>query len=106
VGWFTTLFPVWLDPGELVLDEVLAGGPALGRALKRIKEQLRAVPDKGIGYGLLRYLNTQTTAELSSFPAPQMGFNYLGRFAVPAAKAWGATDWEVAFLVRQIQLCH
>ena len=31
--------------------------PALGRALKRIKEQLRALPDHGLGYGLLRYLN-------------------------------------------------
>ena len=57
VGWFTSLFPVRLDPGALDLDEALAGGPALGRALKLIKEQLRALPDHGLGYGLLRYLN-------------------------------------------------
>ena len=57
VGWFTSLYPVRLDPGPLDLDEALAGGPALGRALKLIKEQLRAVPDNGLGYGLLRYLN-------------------------------------------------
>ena len=50
-------FPVRLDPGALDLDEALAGGPALGRALKIIKEQLRALPDNGLGYGLLRYLN-------------------------------------------------
>ena len=60
VGWFTSLYPVRLDPGRLDLDEALAGGAALGRALKTIKEQLRAVPGKGLGYGLLRYLNDAT----------------------------------------------
>ena len=49
VGWFTSLFPVRLDPGALDLDEALAGGAALGRALKRIKEQLRAVPGQRAG---------------------------------------------------------
>ena len=44
-------------PGALDLEEALAGGAALGRALKLIKEQLRALPDHGLGYGLLRYLN-------------------------------------------------
>ena len=64
VGWFTSLYPVRLDPGLLDLEEALSGGPALGRALKTIKEQLRAVPGKGLGYGLLRYLNDETAAEL------------------------------------------
>ncbi|WP_164076139.1 condensation domain-containing protein, partial [Stenotrophomonas maltophilia] len=40
VGWFTSLFPVRLSP---VAD--------LGESLKAIKEQLRAIPDKGLGYG-------------------------------------------------------
>ena len=60
VGWFTSLYPVRLDPGPLDLEEALSGGAALGRALKTIKEQLRAVPGKGLGYGLLRYLNGET----------------------------------------------
>ena len=47
VGWFTSLYPVRLDAGAVDLDEALAGGAALGRALKRIKEQLRAVPGQG-----------------------------------------------------------
>src|SRR5207302_454961 len=81
VGWFTSLYPVRLDAGLLDLEEALSGGPALGRALKTIKEQLRAVPGKGLGYGLLRYLNEETAAELAGAGAPQLGFNYLGRFA-------------------------
>ena len=93
VGWFTSLYPVRLDPGPLDLDEALAGGPSLGRALKTIKEQMRAVPGKGLGYGLLRYLNGATAAELAGVPAPQLGFNYLGRFAAGRDGAeWAAAD--------------
>ena len=65
VGWFTSLFPVRLDAGALDLAGGLGGRPALGRALKSIKEQLRAVPDNGLGYGLLRYLNAQTALQLA-----------------------------------------
>ena len=91
VGWFTSLFPVRLDPGALDLDEALAGGPALGRALKPIKEQLRALPDHGLGYGLLRYLNPRDgRAARQALRPPQIGFNYLGRFAAPAGADWAA----------------
>ncbi|WP_156994482.1 condensation domain-containing protein, partial [Pseudonocardia acaciae] len=71
VGWFTTAFPVHLDPH---------GTKADGHALKTIKEQLRAIPDKGIGYGLLRYLNPDTGPQLRQATTPQIGFNYLGRY--------------------------
>jgi amino acid adenylation domain-containing protein/non-ribosomal peptide synthase protein (TIGR01720 family) len=80
VGWFTSLFPVRLDPGALSWDELLAGGPAVGAAIKRVKEQLRALPHHGIGFGLLRYLNPHTAPTLAALPSPQIGFNYLGRF--------------------------
>ena len=89
VGWFTSLYPVRLDPGSLDVEEAMAGGAALGRALKLIKEQLHAVPDHGLGYGLLRYLNAQTAAQLSGFARPQLGFNYLGRLPAAAATDWG-----------------
>ncbi|MGW0330969.1 amino acid adenylation domain-containing protein [Streptomyces sp. NPDC003011] len=79
VGWFTSLYPLRLDPGETASEEVWSGGPAVGRAVKRIKEQLRALPDNGIGYGLLRHLNPQTAQVLGRYPRPQIGFNYLGR---------------------------
>ncbi|SEB73448.1 non-ribosomal peptide synthase domain TIGR01720/amino acid adenylation domain-containing protein, partial [Rhizobiales bacterium GAS188] len=89
VGWFTSLFPVCLDPGAIDLDEALAGGADLGRAIKTVKEQLRALPDNGLGYGLLRYLNPETAAALEGFAGPQIGFNYLGRIAAPVARDWG-----------------
>jgi len=88
VGWFTSLFPVRLDAGGVDVAEALAGGPALGRALKLIKEQLRGVPNNGLGYGLLRYLNRQTGSQLAKFAGPQIGFNYLGRFAGASGADW------------------
>ncbi|MGH3911801.1 MAG: condensation domain-containing protein, partial [Pseudonocardiaceae bacterium] len=90
IGWFTTVFPVRLDVGGVDVDEALAGGPAAGQALKRVKEQLRAVPEHGLGFGLLRYLNPETGPILAGLISPQIGFNYLGRFAVPDATDWAA----------------
>ncbi|MGZ7457997.1 amino acid adenylation domain-containing protein [Pseudomonas sp. Ma2-10] len=70
VGWFTSLFPVNLMPCA-----------DLGASIKSIKEQLRAVPDKGLGYGALRYLGTPAIrAELAALPQPRITFNYLGQF--------------------------
>ncbi|MFE6524218.1 amino acid adenylation domain-containing protein [Streptomyces sp. NPDC057794] len=90
VGWFTTVHPVALDPGPADLDEALSGGPAATTVLKRIKEQLRAVPDHGLGYGLLRHLNPGTAAAFDGRPHPQVVFNYLGRFTASdsAAEPW------------------
>ncbi|MYU47418.1 hypothetical protein GTV15_01800 [Streptomyces sp. SID7803] len=47
--------------------------------MKRVKEQLRSVPDSGIGFGLLRYLNPQTMPALARAGVPQICVNYLGR---------------------------
>ncbi|MBJ8347537.1 non-ribosomal peptide synthetase [Antrihabitans sp. YC2-6] len=81
IGWFTSMFPVRLDVSGIALDDALSGGRSTGVAVKAVKEQLRAVPDKGIGYGLLRYANEETAGELSALPIPQVGFNYLGRIS-------------------------
>jgi len=48
--------------------------------LKRVKEQLRAVPRRGLGYGVLRYLgNGEASARLREIRRAQVGFNYLGQ---------------------------
>ncbi len=81
LGWFTSIFPIRLDPGPIDITEALGGGAAAGHALKRIKEQRRALPDHGVGFGLLRYLNPETAPVLAALRVPQIGFTYLGRFA-------------------------
>nr|WP_260697089.1 non-ribosomal peptide synthetase [Streptomyces sp. 130] len=80
VGWFTSMYPVRLDVAGCDLGEALAGGGAAGRAVKAVKEQLRSVPGKGMGFGLLRHLNKDTADRLAD-REPQIGFNYLGRFS-------------------------
>lgn len=85
VGWFTTAYPVTLDVG---------GGSEVEPAVKAVKEQLLAVPDSGIGWGLLRWLNEETRTELEQYRSPQISFNYMGRFAVngseDAIEGWSA----------------
>ncbi|MGW1216660.1 amino acid adenylation domain-containing protein [Streptomyces sp. NPDC002499] len=104
VGWFTSMYPARVDVRGLDLAEVLAGGPAAGKAIKRVKEQLRRIPDKGVGYALLRHLNPRTAARLAGRPAPQIGFNYLGRISdtdVPEhlrAQGWGPAPWSAELI--------
>ena len=92
VGWFTSMYPVRLDPGPVDWGQVCAGRADAGLAVKRVKEQLRAIPGHGTGFGLLRYLNPRTGPELAALGRPQIGFNYLGRFTAASA----GRDWEMA----------
>ncbi len=68
VGWFTSLYPVRLE---------LPVGDDPEAALIAVKEQLRAVPRRGVGYGLLRYLSPDGGA--LEWPQPRVSFNYLGQ---------------------------
>jgi non-ribosomal peptide synthase protein (TIGR01720 family) len=72
VGWFTTMYPLHLSAPNV--DEV--------ELLTSVKEQLRQLPNKGLGYGLLRYLSkdTEIAARLRSAPEPEITFDYLGQF--------------------------
>ena len=73
MGWFTSIFPVLLD-----LDGIFS----LGEVLKSIKEQLHRIPNRGIGYGVLRYLsrNAEVSEQLHELPQAEVRFNYLGQF--------------------------
>ncbi|WP_280313945.1 non-ribosomal peptide synthetase [Nocardia wallacei] len=80
VGWLTSAYPVRLELGDLDAEAALAGRAAIGQAVKAVKEHLRAVPDNGLGYGVLRYLNDETGRALAAYDrAGGIGFNYLGR---------------------------
>jgi len=92
VGWFTSMYPVRLSPQVGLVD-----------SLKVIKEQLRAVPNKGLGHGVLRYLgDADAQAALAALPRGEIVFNYLGQFDasfdqqsglfVPAKEYAGATQ--------------
>ncbi|WP_413752530.1 amino acid adenylation domain-containing protein [Streptomyces sp. R-74717] len=93
VGWFTTLYPVAVDPGVVWREGDAA---AAGEGLRAVKEQLRAVPRKGLGHGQLRHLDPESAGELAGTATPQIGFNYLGRVRVDAgAERWGGAPEDV-----------
>jgi pristinamycin I synthase 3 and 4 len=72
VGWFTSFYPLALE----VYPEA-----GLGEQLKSVKEQLRGMPQGGVGYGLLRYLSGEAKASwMEKQVKAEVSFNYLGQF--------------------------
>ncbi|WP_312491881.1 non-ribosomal peptide synthetase [Pseudomonas cremoris] len=70
VGWFTSAYPLRLTPQA-----------GQGDSIKAIKEQLRGVPHKGLGYGVLRYLADDLIKQtMAALPSAEITFNYLGQF--------------------------
>jgi len=94
VGWFTSIVPVALD----------AGGGSVGEQLRRVKEQLRAIPGAGLGYGLLRHLNDDTRERMAALGDAQVGFNYLGRFDDRGGEVLGGGGDEAMPLVHLLEL--
>ena len=68
VGWFTALYPVALD---------IAGVTEPTALVPRVAEQLAAVPQRGLGYGVGRWLSEPVRWDV---PAAEVCFNYLGQF--------------------------
>jgi len=83
VGWLTSEFPLLLPLPE-------NPHAPLNECVRAVKAVLRAVPDRGIGYGQLRWLDAHrgvTLEKLAAQHAPQVLFNYLGRFT-PRSGDW------------------
>jgi non-ribosomal peptide synthase protein (TIGR01720 family) len=104
VGWFTTMYPVRLRCGDDSLESTI----------RTTKARLRAVPNKGVGYGVLRYLSRDHQL-LTPWddPASRITFNYLGQFDqtfkpggqfVPAEEGRGAERAEQGVLPALLEL--
>lgn len=72
VGWFTCLYPV-----KLAVKDTLTA------TIRHVKECLRAIPDKGLGYGAFRYgaAGAAHASALDTHSLPAISFNYLGQFS-------------------------
>ncbi len=75
MGWFTTFYPIRLDT---------SAGLDRREHLRRTREVLGAVPHRGLGYGLLRYMLRRP--ELAR-PNPDVSFNYQGQFAASSTES-------------------
>ncbi|WP_219819039.1 non-ribosomal peptide synthetase, partial [Streptomyces sp. B226SN101] len=82
VGWFTSVHPLRIATGGPDTDD------AAHNALRETAASLAAVPDGGVGFGMLRHLNPRTAPVLARMQAPQIMFNYLGRVAAPQESGW------------------
>ena len=86
VGWFTSLYPMYLEGPQDPVPEQL---------IPYFKEQLGAVPNNGLGFGILRYLcpEPEVRSALAALPEPEIVFVYLGQLDV----AFGASaQWAPA----------
>lgn len=72
IGWFTTIFPINFNVNGFEKD--------FSKIFQVVKLNLRSIPNKGNGYGLLRYL-----ANLQNLKPKlcQFRFNYLGQLDLP-----------------------
>ncbi|MFC7443125.1 amino acid adenylation domain-containing protein [Laceyella putida] len=78
VGWFTSIYPVVLE----------ADRHHLGLTIQKVKETLRQVPHKGVGYGIMKYLTAPEHKEKMAFALrPEINFNYQGEFVQDVEKA-------------------
>jgi mycobactin peptide synthetase MbtF len=93
VGWFTSVYPVRLGAGEAAADVgTVTSNPAAARALLRsVTEELAGVPNRGLDYGLLRYVRADPA--VIDLPDPQVEFNYIGRHDLTAERT--AADWSL-----------
>ena len=84
-GWFTAIFPVLLNTGNP--DDI-------GDTLKSVKEDLRRIPENGIGFGILKYLcdDESVRNKIKSLPKPEIIFNYLGQFS---ERITPESDWKL-----------
>ncbi len=72
VGWFTSTYPVILD---------MSKSDSISYQIRNIKESLRQIPNKGIGYRILKYLTPVEKKQKLGFNLkPEISFNYLGQF--------------------------
>ena len=70
IGWFTSLFPFGLDVADCRVGEVI----------KKVKQNYRAIPDNGVGYGVLKYLLGESSQNSIDETPRLVVFNYLGQF--------------------------
>ncbi|MBD1379486.1 non-ribosomal peptide synthetase [Metabacillus arenae] len=73
IGWFTTLFPfsIKLQESSSILED-----------LQLVVKKLRAIPNNGLGYGILKYMKD---IQFAGSPS-QVSFNYLGQINTSANK--------------------
>jgi len=81
IGWFTAIFPVIIEVKD---------SEGIQAAIKDTKEMLRRIPNRGTGYGILKYMTPEEKKQDMVFSLkPGISFNYLGQFDEVTGPAGG-----------------
>ncbi len=87
MGWFTTLYPVRLQVSACLKD-----------SLRQVKDNLRRIPNKGIGFGALIGYEKNLL--------PIVSFNYLGKFDNEIQKTWAISSENIGKTEDQRNIDH
>ena len=92
VGWFTSMYPVILDMKNV---------EDLSAYIINTKESLRKIPNKGIGYGILKYLSShENKSGLQFVLKPEICFNYLGEIGQETgASEFGLSNAPIGYTI-------
>ena len=71
IGWFTSVYPVVF--GNITED--------IGASFRNVKETMHRIPNKGVGYNILRYISGESALSMEKNRWPMVGFNYLGEIS-------------------------
>jgi amino acid adenylation domain-containing protein/non-ribosomal peptide synthase protein (TIGR01720 family) len=95
VGWFTSIYPVLVDVSFYREGD----DHSMARQIKEVKENLRRIPNRGIGYGILKYVTPWEHKEIDFQLKPQIIFNYLGQFdADVGQRSYGMAEEPVGHI--------
>jgi amino acid adenylation domain-containing protein/non-ribosomal peptide synthase protein (TIGR01720 family) len=90
IGWFTSHYPLLLDISGIKAQD-------LPCAIKVVKETIRSVGNRGIGYGILRYLTPDDKKNgLQLKRQPDINFNYMGQFGQETDKDGNSEVFEIS----------
>ncbi|OBY80500.1 hypothetical protein BBG47_05615 [Paenibacillus sp. KS1] len=73
IGWFMTMYPIILD---------MSRADSLPAAVEQTRQMLRSIPNKGMNYGVLKYLTKHESASGTAIleRKANINFNYMGQF--------------------------
>ncbi|WP_197081715.1 condensation domain-containing protein [Paenibacillus sp. E194] len=73
IGWFMTMYPIILDMSQ---------SDSLSAAVEQTRQMLRSIPNKGMNYGILKYLTKHESARRTAIleRKANINFNYMGQF--------------------------
>lgn len=73
IGWFMTMYPIILDMSQ---------SDSLPAAVEQTRQMLRSIPNKGMNYGVLKYLTNHDSASGTAIlqKKAEINFNYMGQF--------------------------